>query len=145
MSWVLLALMVLRVVGTASEREHLQFGREPGAATYPAGAVEYLRSYNLRGNLFNAYDWGGYLIYRLYPERPVFIDGRADVYRDGHVKRYMEVALLRPGWRRVLDEHDVQLVLMQKQSPLAVALADDAEWQQLYEGQVERLFVRGPR
>jgi hypothetical protein len=34
------------------------------------------------------------------------------------------------------------LVLVEKEGPLAVALGGDADWQEIYAGQVERLFAR---
>ncbi len=45
------------------------------------------RNAHLKGRLFNDYDLGGYLIWKLYPEQEVFIDGRliefgADMVRD---------------------------------------------------------------
>ncbi len=47
---------------------------------YPLGATEFIKTYNLRGNMFNDYNYGSYMLYRLYPTHQVFIDGRADVY-----------------------------------------------------------------
>jgi hypothetical protein len=138
-SWPLLAVSVLRML-TGSGLEQLEPGREPSSRTYPVGAVAYLRTHELQGNLFNDYDWGGYLIYHLYPEWRVFIDGRADVY-GRFVDRYLTVALLRPGWRQVLAQHGVGVVLVQKESPLAVVLGDDPDWEEAYVGPVERLFV----
>jgi hypothetical protein len=115
-SWPLLALSVVCLTMAGADWDDLQPGREPGSRTYPAGAVEYIRTHQLDGNLFHAYDWGGYLIYQLYPEQRVFVDGRADPYGDELMERYMEVALLRPGWRQVLDDYDVRLVLVEKDS-----------------------------
>lgn len=49
----------------------------PGApkSQYPNEAVTYLREHPCRGNIFNSYDYGGYLIWKL-PEHKVYIDGR---------------------------------------------------------------------
>ena len=44
------------------------------------GAVSFLQAHPPSGPIFNHYDWGGYLIWKLYPSTPVFIDGRADLY-----------------------------------------------------------------
>jgi len=44
---------------------------------YPAGAAAFVRSHPAGGRLFNTYENGGYLIWQLAPDRPVFIDGRA--------------------------------------------------------------------
>jgi len=137
------AIGTLSMVGVARRGSTFrQLGWEPSAATYPSGAVQYMRSNDLEGNLFNEYKWGGYLIYHLYPQQPVFVDGRADVYGDELINKYVDVSRLRPGWREVIDENDVQIVLVGKTSPLAAVLGDDADWRQVFVGDVERLFVR---
>lgn len=41
-----------------------------------ANAYDFLEKNSIRGNTFNTYGVGGYLIYKGYPERKVFIDGR---------------------------------------------------------------------
>lgn len=119
-----------------------QFAREPSAVSYPAGAADYLRAAAPAGRLFNEYRWGGYLIAQHYPERRVFIDGRADPFGDTLFMRYRETALARPGWRDTLDEWQIGLVLVERDGPLAAALRDDPAWQELYAGEVERLFAR---
>jgi hypothetical protein len=137
-TWPLVALWLLKMAASPGQ---LQLGREASAAGYPVGAVEYLRAHDVPGNLFNAYHWGGYLIHELHPERQVFIDGRTDVYAQ-FVGRYQQVEHLQPGWRQVLEEHDVRVVLAEKNGPLSVVLRDDHGWQEVYAGDVERLFVR---
>jgi len=139
--WPLVAIFLLRLAFVGGGWEHAQVGREPNARTYPAGAVEHLRTHEVPGNLFGSYHWGGYLIYQFYPERSVFVDGRMDLY-DDVIEPYMMVTGLKPGWREVLDEHDVRLVLIEKEGPLAVVLADDPNWRLAFTGDVERLYVR---
>lgn len=121
----------------------LQTAHEPRHAGYPAEGTAYLRAHpELRGNLFNTYAWGGYLIDRLYPERRVFIDGRADVHGDALVTQARNTERLAPGWRDTLDQWDIQLVLVAKDGALATALRDDPAWREILVGEVERLFVR---
>ena len=55
----------------------------PGAASreiapdeYPVDAAAFLKKNRISGNMFNPYAWGGYLIWALYPDHKVFIDGR---------------------------------------------------------------------
>ena len=57
------------------ERDHL-WGY--GVFAPAAGAADFVERENIRGNLFNTYGIGGYLIHRWYPDptRKVFIDGR---------------------------------------------------------------------
>jgi hypothetical protein len=139
-------LLLLLVVGggayQAKKGNGLQTGTAPSTATFPAGGLAYLQSHDLTGNLFNEYVWGGFLINALYPHRPVFIDGRADVYGDAIIEDYLAVTRLYPNWKQVLEKYSVGLVLVPKDSPLAVVLSGDAGWQEAYSGEVERLFVR---
>src|SRR5207244_3225730 len=51
----------------------------------PAGAADYILTHHLTGPIFNTYEQGGYLIWRVSPQTRVFIDGRSlseTVYRD---------------------------------------------------------------
>lgn len=50
------------------------------ASQYPTDAIHYLQTHPRAGNIFNEYDWGGYLILH-YPEKKVFIDGRMPIWR----------------------------------------------------------------
>ena len=138
------ALLVISLtpVLVPAKRAALQLGWEPSSVGYPAGAVAYLRSHDLQGNLFNEYGWGGYLIYNLYPRRRVFIDGRADVYGDAFGERYDQVVTLSPTWKTILDADDIRLVLVPRTSPLAVALGSDPGWHEVYSDQLAGLFAR---
>lgn len=44
--------------------------------TAPISAVDFVERVGMKGDMFNSHPFGGYLIYRFYPERKVFIDGR---------------------------------------------------------------------
>lgn len=39
-------------------------------------AAEFLRGLDIKGNMFNFFDVGGFLDWQLHPEKPTFIDGR---------------------------------------------------------------------
>jgi hypothetical protein len=141
-NWTLVALSIAGTLALAGAGARDYLRAEPPAATYPAGVVAYLRANELDGAIFNEYHWGGYLIYQLYPRYQVFIDGRADVYGDALVTRYRNTTRLAPGWRDLLVEHDVRLVLLGKNSALAAALLEDSNWETLYTGEIETLLRR---
>jgi len=46
----------------------------------PIKETTFIKKYNLRGPIFNTYGIGGYLIWELYPQNKVFIDGRFGPY-----------------------------------------------------------------
>jgi len=47
---------------------------------YPSGAVVFLKTQRINGNIMSVYNWGGYLIWKL-PEKKVFVDGRMPSWR----------------------------------------------------------------
>lgn len=121
-------------------RARLQLGAEPNTLGFPVGAVEYLRTHDLPGNLFNEYDWGGFIVNRLYPKRPVFIDSRPGMYGVAITREYLTVAKAAPGWRDVLDRNHVMLALVRRGSPIALALTNEPGWRVLYRGSMGVLF-----
>lgn len=55
---------------------------------FPAGATDFVRNAQLQGNLYNPYEWGGYLGWTLGPAAPVFIDARTVLFEDVIVERW---------------------------------------------------------
>jgi len=92
------------------------------ADTFPAAAVDFLRREGRRGTLWNEYVWGGYLIWHLYPELRVSIDGRAAVYGPGRFREHLTVSELEPGWQTVLAELQPATAIVRSGSPLVAAL-----------------------
>jgi len=68
-------------------RAHPTTNRE---ANYPVAAVAYLKTHQCNGNLFNDFNYGGYLIWQL-PEYPVFIDGRMPSWRNAEGVKYLDI------------------------------------------------------
>jgi hypothetical protein len=110
--------------------------------TYPVQAVRKLAALQVRDRVFAYYDWGGYLIWKLYPSSKVFVDGRADLYVTGMLRQFQDVMQLRPGWRQILDFWDVKTVLVPSSSAVAQALALDPSWHMQYQDAKASLFVR---
>jgi hypothetical protein len=69
------AILILAAIGAAFARgRFLQL--RVAAWTIPAGAADYLLEHHVTAPVFNTYEQGGYLIWRLWPQERVFIDGR---------------------------------------------------------------------
>ena len=99
------------------------------AQVFPEQAVAFLHSGSYPPNLFVYYDWGGYAIWKLYPEYRVFVDGRADLYGDVLLSQSINtVAQLRNGWQSVLDNWRIEAVLVPVSCALGQALLVDPEW-----------------
>jgi hypothetical protein len=128
---------------TAPARPSWYFWPRVGIADgFPAAAVDYLKRTRPPGPLFNDYGWGGYLVWRLYPDYRVGIDGRAAVYGPRRFAEYAEVADLRPRWRETLDGSAARLALIKAGSPLAIALRAAPDWQVLYEDRLAVILAK---
>lgn len=117
------------------------------AATVPLRAAEYLRDQRPPGPMFNSYNWGGFLIWALYPDYRVFVDGRTDLYDDAFLRDYLKVVMARPGWEEVLARYGVNLIVIERESVLATFLESGrpGNWRLAYSDDQAAVFVREGR
>lgn len=108
---------------------------------FPVAAVDWLDENPQNGNSFNYFPWGGYLLYRLWPERQVFIDGQTDFYGEELTREYEQVITLSAGWQQVFGKYKISSVLMPADSALAKHLAESPDWDLLYQDQTSSFFV----
>jgi hypothetical protein len=142
LNWAFLAVCLVAMALPLFVSDRAQVGPEPRTTSYPVEGVRYLQLAGLPGNLFNTYHWGGYLAWEFYPERRVFVDGRADLYGDPFVEKYITAYEAGSGWRQVLDEYGIEVALIEKDSRIATLLAATGEWREAFRGSVESVFVR---
>lgn len=133
---VILALSAL-AVGRAAAKQPLSEAQE-----FPATAVDFISKQKPPQPIFNEYVWGGYLIWKLYPDDRVYIDGRADVYGDGLMKEFLVVNDGKPAWREPLDTHGIRTVLVKSDAALASLLRQDSAWKKVFEDKQAMIFVR---
>ena len=97
----------------------------------PTQAIKAAQAQTLRGPVLNEYGWGGHLIYaNIAP----FIDGRADIYGDDFLKKYIEALGLKEsdGLEKLMEQYEIEWTLLPTGSP-AVSLLDHLpEWRRLY-------------
>jgi len=138
-----LSLVLVALVMAAAG---MPWTRPPNAlihqASYPEGAVRMAKLNGLRGRLLNTYHFGGYLIWRYYGRRVVFIDGRADVYAGRVLRDYMTLSTGGPGWRAVLRRYNFDWAILDRDSELCERLRLLKDWHVLYADSVAVLLVR---
>lgn len=144
LNWALLGLVALAALIKVA-MPLLPTEREKAMADFlPVEAVHYIQRERLPGPMFNSYNWGGYLIWTLYPDHLVFVDGRTDLYDDPFLRNYLDVVLVQENWRKVLARYGVRFVLIERDSALARFLAADDGWQQRYADDLAVIFVPQP-
>jgi hypothetical protein len=108
---------------------------------YPVEAVNWLKANPQPGTMFNHFDWGGYLIFNLWPEKRVFIDSQTDVYGENFTRKYEQVITLTGDWQGILAEYDVQWAIIPPSWPLGDALRK-AGWRDVYHDETAVVYSR---
>jgi hypothetical protein len=135
-----LALGILGLVGVFDIARTVQTNDAAMQATFPAAAVDWIEAQGWRERrMFNNYNWGGYLVWR---GLPVFIDGRAEVYGDAFILRYLDTIFVRPNWREMLNDFDVEFALIGRESPLSTVMLESGEWREVYQDDMAVILTR---
>ncbi|MDO8445035.1 MAG: hypothetical protein Q7T53_02850 [Deltaproteobacteria bacterium] len=101
----------------------------------PVQAARFLKEAGISGNMYNSYDYGGYLIWFCYPERLVFVDGRHDVHAD-----YLKDAAYL-SYEDLSQQFNINyLVLRNARVPGEIPPND--KWGLVYWGDAGRVYLR---
>jgi len=94
--------------------------------------------------IFNYFPWGGYLLYRNWPEQMVFIDGQTDFYGESLTRQYEKVITMSSGWQDVLEEYNVGRILMPSDSDLVAGLSGNSRWELVYQDETAAVLDSSP-
>jgi hypothetical protein len=135
---VVLAFAVL-AIGLAVARYVKPVVRGDDAAT-PATALAHLPPGLAQRPVFNAYRFGGYLIYRGVSP---FIDGRADMYGDAFFSAYLKAREEGgPALDRTLTQYKVDWTLLQTGEPLVRVMDAKPGWRRIWSDRYAVVHVR---
>jgi hypothetical protein len=110
---------------------------------YPGGAVDYLRGLGFRGNVMTHYNDGSYVMWRLWPAVRIGMDSRNDVgYRYELIDEINNMYQARPGWLDTLGRYGADLILINRQLPLADRIGAETDWHCVYRDDAFELWSR---
>jgi hypothetical protein len=147
--------LVLAYVAYAQATAGVSFHFVAEEQWYPKGAAEFLLAHHITGPMLNNYHHGGYLIWKLWPQERVFIDGRAlneSVFFDAE---RMQLADPRGGKdpAQLLKDYGIEVILMSgfefvTGTPYslipALAVVPQTEWKLVYQDEMAVVFMRHP-
>ena len=116
---VLLSLFIASAV--TAFREPLTFAPEQSE---PTAAVKSLHNLACKGNIFNDYDIGGYLIWK-YPVQKIYIDGRMPSWQHNginYMNDYFKITKEEAFQKQQFDAHHITCAIVKNDSRLAVSL-----------------------
>ncbi|MCA1475581.1 hypothetical protein [Bradyrhizobium sp. NBAIM08] len=137
------ALGALMIVAASWTSTSLYLGHHRFTFTMtqtPVAAVDLLEQRKVQ-RVFNAYQFGGYLISR---NIPVFVDGRAELYGEKFIMDFFKATEgkkpeLLP---RLLDEHKIDATLLGADAPGPQILDQLKGWKRIYADDIAVIHVR---
>jgi hypothetical protein len=115
---------------------------------YPYNAVAYIKNNKPTGNMFNQYNWGGYLIWQL-PEYKTFIDGRMTSWRESNNHYFMTDYLKmikKPNENTEMFTENVKKYnigwIIDYPDSLLVKTLDNNKWQKVYEDSTSVIVIK---
>jgi hypothetical protein len=118
----------------------------------PAGAangVEFVKQNNIKGPVFNNFDVGSFLIWKLYPEQKVFVDGRPEAYGVEFFENIYKPMMEDPGlWKKYSEIYKINYVFMDYRdiTPWArqflLNISQDPSWPLVYKDGSVAIFLK---
>jgi len=135
---VLLLMLVIVIARHLPSAANLQSN---GEESYPLHASAYFDRWHPRGNVFNDYLWGGFLIWN-YPQVPVFIDSRVDIFEyNGVFQDYLDAIRLK-NTLPILDKYHIRYVVFRKNQPIVYLLEHTPGWKVDFEDATTAVLER---
>jgi hypothetical protein len=110
----------------------------------PVQAVNWLQENPQIGKMFNNYLWGGYILYRMWPEQTTFIDARTDFFGEKLLREYLIVNNTNAGWEGLLDKYDVSWIFIPREGVFYNYLGSNKNttWHLIYEDDFAVIYRR---
>ena len=115
---------------------------------YPQEAIDFVKNSKLKGPIFNNYDIGSFLVWKL-PEEKVFIDGRPEAYPQDFIENVFTPMLVDPRkWKLYSDQYGVNFVFFRQteyswqSQKFLKAMINNPDWPIVYVDPDIIIFVR---
>jgi len=142
-TWSLLAVVVTAsLLISGQSLDAAKRGNTFAPSLFPVRALDWLSAHPQPGHVFNEFTWGGYILFRLWPEQKVFIDGQTDFYGAALVKDYLTMLNARDDWEGLLEKYQIDWALLPGEVPLARSLKANPQWRILYEDDISVILKK---
>lgn len=150
--WLIFATALTLIVVSGSWRSYFNLAtRRLGLAPDQNQAIDYFKTHQLTGPIFNNYDIGGYLIFHLFPQTKVFTDNRPEAYPPGFFSQiYIPMQENNEIWAQMLAKYQFQTIifgvtdLTSWGKNFLANRRQDPAWKIVFEDQIIIIFVRQP-
>jgi hypothetical protein len=112
-------------------------------------SIDFFIAHHLKGPIYNNFDMGSYLIYRLYPQELVFVDGRPEAYpSDFFTSEYIPMQEKEEKWKQEMEKWKFQTIIYSHTDltpwggQFIRRILKDPNWKMVYFDHYVVVFVR---
>jgi len=110
---------------------------------YPVGPVDYLQRQGFAGNVLLPFETGAYVSWKTDGRVKVSIDSRFEAaFRSALLAEHLDFFYAGNGWRSMLDRYPHDLILVERDMPVAPLMRALPGWSLIYEDDAFLLFAR---
>ncbi|MFH1454415.1 MAG: tetratricopeptide repeat protein [Armatimonadota bacterium] len=114
---------------------------------FPKDGAAFLKANEFSSNIFNPYEWGGYLTFNLYPQYRVYIDGRFSCYPPEVYEDYISILRGEKNWQALLDKYNVNIIMLtnlrERITPVFESnISKSIDWKKVYRDELCAIFIK---
>jgi tetratricopeptide (TPR) repeat protein len=119
---------------------------------FPEGGAAFIERAKIPGRIFNTYDEGGYITWRLGPNYRDYVDGRGDPFGPELLQHSMELTGMSPDspdWERESEQYGINAIIVSlarywgvEEFPLLRQFCTSNNWRPVYLDETSAVFVR---
>ena len=147
-SYILLNIFIIfligyQVSGTAGKYLRTGFNIIVDPLIYPVHAVRFLKENRIKGNVLLPFEWGEYVIWKLYPDNRVSIDGRfRTVYPEDILDDHLQKLNDSGRFEDVLDKYPTDILLIPRKLYFKDLNSFQERWVYAYSDQAALIFFK---
>ena len=152
MKVAMIAVTLIITIGVVASTKNVN----PILPTFGAGIIDnvedagnFFTTQNLPGPIFNNYDIGGYLIYKLYPNHSVFVDNRPEAYPGSFMKNdYIAAQQDESVWLELEKKYDFNTIFFYRHDatdwamPFLIRRIEDESWVPIYVDDYSLILIK---
>lgn len=113
LGWAAAASLVFGVTALVASSKTYAAGLGVKDNIFPDKAIEFIEKTGIRGNIYNSYAFGDYILWKT--DRKVFIHGhsRSEVFPEAFYKEYLDSHTSEEAWKSITEKYDVSYTLLE--------------------------------
>ena len=136
-------LISYQVFHTANKHIKTGFNILVDPRMYPVYPVHFLKENGIKGNILLPFEWGEYVIWKLYPDCKVSIDGRfRTVYPQEVIDAHFGVLRDDLKYEELLDRYSTDIILAKRNPFFHRLISKQKKWIYIYSDSESIIFIK---